>query len=81
MRVPRNTSNMDVQDQIIVKNKIEFNKLVHKMQIFQREVQHFTCNLEYYIKNSALKKCCNDLNEKLRGLNQLDNNFGSNKTA
>ena len=37
---------------------IEFNKVVHKMQVFQREVMHFTNNLEYYFKNSALKKCC-----------------------
>mmetsp|Transcript_10614 Transcript_10614/g.14310 ORF Transcript_10614/g.14310 Transcript_10614/m.14310 type:complete len:88 (-) Transcript_10614:631-894(-) len=58
MRVPKDTSNMNVQEQLIVKNKAEFNKLVHKMQIFQREIQHFVSNMEFYIKNSALKKCC-----------------------
>ena len=40
------------------------------MQIFQREVMHFTNNLEYYFKNSALKKCCQDLSEKLQGLHR-----------
>ena len=49
---------------------IEFNKVVHKMQIFQREVMHFTNNLEYYFKNSALKKCCQDLNAKLQGMHE-----------
>ena len=51
---------------------IEFNKVVHKMQIFQREVMHFTNNLEYYFKNSALKKCCADLNTKLQGMHEND---------
>ena len=51
---------------------IEFNKVVHKMQIFQREVMHFTNNLEYYFKNSALKKCCQDLNAKLQGMHEND---------
>jgi len=58
MRVPKTTREMNVQEQLIVKNKVEFNKVMHKMQIFQREVMHFTNNLECYIKNSALKKCC-----------------------
>ena len=31
---------------------------------------HFTNNLEYYFKNSALKKCCQDLNAKLQGLHR-----------
>ena len=29
---------------------------------------HFTINLEYYFKNSALTKCCQDLSAKLQGL-------------
>ena len=29
---------------------------------------HFTNGLEFYIKNSALKKCCLELKTKLRGL-------------
>ena len=58
MRIPRDFNSLDVQEQIVVKNQIEFNNLLHKMQIFQREMMHFTNNLEYYIKNSALKKCC-----------------------
>lgn len=73
MRVPRNTSNLDVQEQIVVKNKIEFNRLMHKMQIFQREALNFTNNLEYYIKNSALKKCCQELGNKLKGLRRDKN--------
>ena len=72
MRVPRNTADMDVQEQLVVKKKVEFNLLVHKMQLFQREVLHFTNNLEYYIKNSALKKCCQELNAKLQGMQRPD---------
>ena len=58
MKVPRNASPQNVQEEIVLKNKQELNSLMHKMQVFQREVMHFTNNLEYYIKNSALKKCC-----------------------
>ena len=36
--------------------------------MFQRELQHFTNNLEYYIKNSALKQCCAELNKRISGL-------------
>ena len=36
--------------------------------MFQRELQHFTNNLEYYIKNSALKQCCTELNKRISGL-------------
>ena len=72
MKVPRNASPQNVQEEIVLKNKQELNSLMHKMQVFQREVMHFTNNLEYYIKNSALKKCCQDLSEKLQKM-RFDN--------
>ena len=78
MRVPRNTSDLDQEELRIVRNQIEFKKVVHKMQIFQREVMHFTNNLEYYIKNSALKKCCLELKAKLRGLHRKESLASSN---
>lgn len=48
MRIPHTTRDMNDQEQLVVKNKIEFNKIMHKMQIFQREVMNFTNNLECF---------------------------------
>ena len=68
MRVPRASDSLNVQEQLIVKNKIEFNRLMFKVQLFQREMHHFTENFESYIKQSALQGCCRELSAKLEGL-------------
>lgn len=31
MKIPKDISEMDVQEQLVIKNKVEFNKLVHRM--------------------------------------------------
>lgn len=66
MKIPRNRGNLNVKETLILKNKIELNNLTHKMQLLQRELHHFTNNFEYYIENSALKQCQEELRKKLQ---------------
>jgi len=56
---------LDVMEHLVYKNQLEFNSVMHKLQIFQKELMHFTNNLEYYIKTRAIKQCCNELDNKL----------------
>ena len=47
------------------------------MQIFQRELQHFTNNIEYYFKTSALKQCSNVLTARINGLRETESALDS----
>lgn len=68
MAIPKKTEDLNVRDQLVVKNKMAFNSLVHKMQLFQREVHHFINNLEYYMKTKSIQRCCEELDLRLRGM-------------
>ena len=61
MEVPRKTADLNLRDQLAVKNKVLLNKLMHKLQLFQRELHHFINNLEYYMKTRSIKQCCEEL--------------------
>ena len=40
------------------------------MQVFQRSLQQFTNNLEYYIKTRAIQSICIDLDKKLKDIEE-----------
>jgi len=40
------------------------------MQLFQREVHHFISNLEYYMKTKSIQHCCEELDIRLKSMEQ-----------
>ncbi len=43
---------------------------MHQMQMFQQEMLHFSNNLEYYIKERAIRQVCNEMNAKLKEITE-----------
>ena len=74
-RPRRDLKDLNVQEQILEKNKVEFNNLQHKLQIFQRELQQFTNNIEYYFKTGALKHCCNVISARINGMGDQESSL------
>ncbi|CDW85435.1 gamma-tubulin complex component 5 [Stylonychia lemnae] len=61
---------MTIKEQIMYKNKILLDKLMHQIQLTQKEFLHFSNNLEYYLKTRAFQQVCNQLDIKLADIQQ-----------
>ena len=61
----KNPDQITIREQIMLKNKSKLDALMHQMQMFQKELLHFSNNMEYYIKTRAIQSICNELDAKL----------------
>eukprot|EP00347_Sterkiella_histriomuscorum_P006822 403351300 len=67
-KLPKQYDQMNIKEQIMHKNRVMLDKLLHQLQITQKEFLHFSNNLEYYLKTRAIQQICNELDTKLKDL-------------